>query len=217
MRLREAMAALKARASDAVRDGYPRFAIPVTRALGVTMRDIQAIAKPLRPDHALAQALWETGIYEARMLAAYVDDPAAVTPAQMDRWCRDFDNWAICDTACFALFDRTPHAWPQVRRWVSRRGEFQKRAAFALIWGLSVHDKKGADEPFLEALQLVEREAVDGRHYVKKAISMALRGTGKRNPALRKAALDVARRLAASGVPPAVSIGKEAIRELGKG
>ena len=48
------------------------------------------------------------------MLATFVDEPERVTAAQMDRWCRDFDNWAIVDTACFALFDRTPHAWAKV-------------------------------------------------------------------------------------------------------
>jgi len=37
-----------------------------------------------------------------------VDEPERVTPAQMDRWCKDFDNWGICDTVCFFLFDRTP-------------------------------------------------------------------------------------------------------------
>ena len=99
--------------------------------------------RELRPSasgesHELAAALWETGWYEARMLAAFVDDPARVTAAQMDRWCRDFDNWAICDTACFHLFDRTPHAWRQGRA-VGATGasEFVKRAAFALLASLA--------------------------------------------------------------------------------
>ena len=35
--------------------------------------------------------------------------------------------------------------------------EFGKRAAFALLWGLTVHDKRADDESFLQALLLVER------------------------------------------------------------
>ena len=31
-----------------------------------------------------AAALWRTGVYEARMLASYVGDPARLTPLQMD-------------------------------------------------------------------------------------------------------------------------------------
>ena len=146
--------------------------------------NIQLLAKRLGRSHELAAALWNTGWYEARMLASYVDDPACVTPAQMDRWCRDFDNWAICDTVCFVLFDRTPHAWRKVEQWSSRRDEFVKRAAFALLWGLTVHDKGADDARFVQGLCLVERAADDDRHFVKKAVNMALRAIGKRNPAL---------------------------------
>src|SRR5262245_34755164 len=109
-RVREAMASLRGLASKKHRDGLARFAIPTEHALGVPMGAMQRLAKDLGRDPALAQGLWDTGVYEARTLAAFVDDPALVTPAQMDRWCRDFDNWAICDTVCFHLFDKTPHA-----------------------------------------------------------------------------------------------------------
>ena len=98
----------------------------------------------------------------------------------------DFDNWGIVDTACFALFDRTPHAWSKVSQWSKRRGEFQKRAAFALLWGLTVHDKAAEDAKFVEGLGLIEKAATDERHFVKKAVSMALRATGKRNARLRE-------------------------------
>jgi 3-methyladenine DNA glycosylase AlkD len=205
---------LKAHGTKAHRDGLARFAIPTDRALGVTMGNIQELAKQLGRDHALAQVLWESEWLEARMLAAYVDDPKDVTAAQMDRWCLGFDNWAVCDTVCFALFDRTPHAWRKVTQWVGRKGEFEKRAAFAVLWGLTVHDKAAGDEPFLNGLALIERAATDERPYVKKAVNMALRATGKRNAALRKAALAVSLRLAASDDATSRWVGKDALREL---
>ena len=158
-----------------------RYGLPSDRAYGVAMRDVQTLAKRLGRNHDLAAALWSTGWYEARLLAAYVDDPGRLTPAQMDRWCRDFDNWGLCDTVCFVLFDKTPHAWTMVKRWAGRRGEFTKRAAFALLWGLSVHDKKAADRAFVEGLVLIERAADDDRHFVKKGVNMALRAVGKRS------------------------------------
>ena len=148
------------------------------------------------------------------MLASLVDEPARVTSAQMERWCRDFDNWGICDTACFALFDRTPHAWSKVALWSGKRDEFVRRAAFALLWGLTVHDKLADDEQFAHGLHLIERAANDERHFVKKAINMALRAIGKRNPALNVAAVDVARRLAASPQAAARWVGRDALREL---
>jgi 3-methyladenine DNA glycosylase AlkD len=148
------------------------------------------------------------------MLATLVDEPARVTPAQMERWCRDFDNWAICDTACFALFDRTPHAWGKVAEWAGRRNQFEKRAAFALLWSLTVHDKAAGDAQFIEGLRLVERAATDERDLVKKGVNMALRAVGKRNRALNAAAVTVARRLSVSTDAAAQWVGKDAMREL---
>jgi 3-methyladenine DNA glycosylase AlkD len=213
------LASLKRSGTKKVRDGMARYAIPSDKAFGVSVGDLQKLAKRLRDsnakrNHELAAGLWDTGWYEARMLACFVDDPACVTSTQMDRWCRDFDNWAICDTACFALFDRTQHAWGKVNAWSSRQGEFAKRAAFALLWGLTVHDKEADDEPFAEGLILVERAATDERHFVKKAVNMALRAIGKRSPALNAAAVAVAQRLAASTEAAARWVGTNALREL---
>jgi 3-methyladenine DNA glycosylase AlkD len=150
-------------------------------------------------------------------LAAFVDEPAKVTPAQMDRWCRDFDNWAVCDTACFHLFDKTQHAWKKVEDWSKLTGEFQKRASFALLWSLAAHDKATGSEPFLQGLALIEQAADDPRNFVKKAVNMALRAIGKRNAALHVAAVQSAARLATSGDVTARWVGKDALRELNSG
>jgi 3-methyladenine DNA glycosylase AlkD len=191
-----------------------RYALPSDKAFGVTVADLRKLAKELGCNHELAAALWATGWYEARLLAALVDDPAQVTPAQMDRWCKGFDNWGIVDTVCFHLFDKTPHAFQKVEQWATRQPEFEKRAAFALLWGLTVHAKDAADEEFQKGLRLIESAATDGRNFVKKAVNMALRATGKRNAALHAAALEVAGCLASSSDPTARWNGKDALREL---
>lgn len=193
-----------------------RYAIPSDNALGVPMRDIKALGTKLGRNHDLAAALWATGVYEARVLCSFVGDPAKLTPAQMDRWCKDFDSWAICDTMCFNLFDRSPHAWAKITEWSSRRGEFEKRTAFALLWSLSMHDKRADDKQFVRSLVLIERAADDERNFVKKAVNMALRAIGKRNRALNAAAVATARRLAASDDDTARWIGRDALRELAK-
>src|SRR6185369_12810750 len=98
----EVVAELKRRGSPATRAGMARYAIPADNAFGVPVGVIRSMAKRLGKSHALAAGLWRTGHYEARMLATFVDEADQVTPQQMDSWCEDFDNWAICDTACFA-------------------------------------------------------------------------------------------------------------------
>ena len=215
-RVAEALALLQQKSTDKVRDGMSRFGIPNDRAIGVPVGEIRNLAKQLGRDHELAEALWQNGLYEARMLATMVADPKLVTPKLMDSWCRDFDSWAICDSACFNLFDRTPHAFSKVKVWSKRKGEFQKRAAFALLASVAQHDKKCGDEPFLACFPLIEAAADDDRNFVKKGVNWALRGVGERNPALHKAAMTLAKRLAKSEAAAPRWVGRDAERQLQK-
>ncbi|HYI93458.1 MAG TPA: DNA alkylation repair protein [Bryobacteraceae bacterium] len=180
------------------------------------MANIQVLSKRLGRSHELAAELWETHWYEARMLTSFVDEPALVTPEQMDRWCFDFDNWGICDTVCFHLFDRTPYAWDKVGTWSNQNEEFVKRAAFGLLASLAGHDKTACNRTFAESLPLIERAATDERNFVKKGVSWALRRIGRRNHELHSAALPVAQRLADSTNVAARWVGKDALRELTK-
>ena len=191
-----------------------RYGITAKKAFGASVGSIRAVAKKLGRDQALAAALWKTGWYEARMLTAFVGEPAALTLVQMDRWCHDFDSWALCDTLCFHLFDRTPHAWTKVDTWSRDRGEFVRRAAFALLASLALHDKKAADELFIKRLPLIERAAADDRNFVKKGVSWALRLIGRRNVVLNEAAVVVGRRLVDAEAPAARWVGRDATKEL---
>jgi 3-methyladenine DNA glycosylase AlkD len=214
-RAADALAQLEALADERTRTGLARYGIVTAdRTIGVPMGAIQKLAKSLGRDHDLALALWETRCYEARLLAAYVDDPARVTAAQMDRWSRDFDNWGTCDTICFVLFDKTPHAFAKVEQWSSRRDEMGKRAAFALLASLALHDKTASDEAFARCLPLIERGADDERNFVKKGVSWALRLVGRRSVDLNEASVALAKRLASSEVLSARWVGREALREL---
>ena len=213
-RVDELLAWLDRRGSKRNRDGMARYAIVSKKVFGVSVVTLRHKAKQIGRDHALALALWKTGWHEARMLGALVDDPARVTPAQMDRWCRDFDNWAICDTVCGNLFDRTPHVWDRIRAWSMREREFEKRAAFALLVGIAVHDKRAPDAPFMGSLRLTQRAARDERNFVKKAVSWALRTVGRRSPPLRRPAVQLARSLATSTHASERWVGKDALKEL---
>lgn len=212
--LQDVLARLKELASPEVLAGMARFAIPSDNAIGVAMKDIKALGTGIGRHQDLASALWDTGMYEARTLAAFTGDPRRITEDEMDRWRASFDNWAICDTLCFHLFDRTPWAWKKVAGWSTLDDEFGKRAAFALLWSLTVHDKAASNDLFLDGLARIEKASGDPRNFVKKAVNMALRAIGKRNSVLREAAITLSRKLAASPDATARWIGKDALREL---
>jgi 3-methyladenine DNA glycosylase AlkD len=213
-RVATALQWLEVRGTRKNRDGMARYGLAARKVYGVSVGDLQKYAKTLGRDHALALGLWDSGWYEARLLAAFVDEPAKVTAAQMDRWARDFENWGDCDTVCLHLFDKTPLAWRKVPIWCARKPEFQRRAGFALIAALALHDKTSSDAPFLKSLALIRKAATDDRNFVKKAVNWALRSIGNRNVAMYDAALALAEEFAESEHPTTRWIGKDALRDL---
>ena len=192
----------------------PRYGIHAEEALGVPMAAMKRIARDLGRDHALAAELWVTGIYEARIVAALVEEPTLVTAEQMDSWCADFDNWALCDTVCFSLFDRAPDAWSRLEPWARDDREFVRRASFALLWSLALHDTSAADALFVGGLALVEEYAADDRPLVTKSMSMSLRAVARRNSSLQGAVRATAARLAEADSGPAQRVGRTALREM---
>jgi 3-methyladenine DNA glycosylase AlkD len=189
---------LRAMGSERDRAGMARFGINVRKAFGVSVEELRKVAKRLGTDHALALALWDTGNHEARLLAAFVDDPAAVTPVQMEDWAADFDSWDVCDQATTSLFDRTAHAWKKAVEWAGREEEWVKRGGFALMAGLAAHDRTAGDSSFRKLLPLIERGAFDERNFVRKGVNWALRNIGKRNRSLQTSAVGCAERIRAT-------------------
>jgi 3-methyladenine DNA glycosylase AlkD len=198
----------------AAREGQARFGIQTRRAFGVSVPKIRAIARREGRDHDLALELWASGFHESRLLATFVDDPEAVTEAQMEAWAAEFDSWDLVDQCCANLFDRTPWAYRKAVEWAGREEEFVKRAGFAMMAALAVHDKGAPDERFHPFLPLIEREAGDARNFVKKAVNWALRGIGKRSRALNALSVETAVRIQANGTGAARWVASDALREL---
>jgi 3-methyladenine DNA glycosylase AlkD len=214
-RLPEAMDLLRQDARPGELAGMARFGINPEGRLGLSMPALRRIAKTLGQDHALALALWGSGIPDARILAGMLADPALLSSQQMDAWAEGFSSWDVCDQVCGSVFLASPLAWCKVTAWATRPEEFVRRAAFALLATLAVHDKPSSDERFAGALALIEAAAADERNYVKKALNWALRNIGKRNAALNAVALAAARRIQLQGTRAARWIAADALRELG--
>jgi len=208
------VAELESLANPANVAGMGRYGINVEHAYGVSIPVLRSMAKVIGTDHALAGRLWATGVHEARLLACLIDDPSKVTEEQAERWVKDFDSWDICDGCCSNLFDKTTLAYRKAFEWSSREEEFVKRAGFVLMAALASHDKKAPNASFEKFFPVIERESIDDRNFVKKAVNWALRGIGKRNRALNEKAVAVALRIRKIDSRAARWIASDAIREL---
>ena len=195
-------------------EGMGRFGIKTENNLENSVTTLRNFAKKIGKDHELAVKLWDSGIRDARMVAACIEDPTTVSEEQIDRWVNDFDSWDICDHCCGHLFDKTPFAYKKAKEWTLRKEEFQKRAGFSLMAWLAVHDKKVDDSKFEEFLTIIKKESTDERNYVRKAVNWALRNIGKRNTTMNKKAIEISREIQKIDSKTARWIASDAIREL---
>jgi 3-methyladenine DNA glycosylase AlkD len=194
--------------------GMARFGIVGKRVLGITMVQLRTMAKRIGRNHELADGLWASGIFEARLLAAFVADPKRLTRRQARAWAKDCECWADCDGLCIHLFRKTSFAHELAVAWSQRREELVKRAGFTMIATLAVHDKAASNEVFRSYLKRVAAAATDERHNVKKGVNWALRQIGKRNPVLNREAIRVANRIRKLDSRAACWIASDALREL---
>lgn len=183
--------------------GMARYGIAAREALGISAGQLRALAKRIGRNHALAGELWATGIFEARVLAAFVAEPARLTRRQARAWAGNFENWADCDGVCIHLFRKAPFAHAFAVECSRRKREFVKRTGFTLMATLAVHDKAASDKVFLDYLPRIVKAAGDERNGVKKAVNWALRQIGKRNPKLQHAAIRTAESIRRQGTPAA--------------
>ncbi len=210
----EILKRLKAVSNPSAVAGMAKFGINPKNTYGVSIPVLRKMATEIGRNHALANDLWRSGVHEARILASMIEIPQKVTPAQMDRWANDFDSWDVCDQCCSNLFDKTEAAHQKASEWSGKEREFVKRAGFALMAALAVHDKKASDAQFLRFVADIKRGSVDDRNFVKKAVNWALRQIGKRNLRLNRAAVTAAREIRKLDSQGARWIAADALREL---
>lgn len=210
----EIISSLLALANPKNVEGMARFGISSHKTLGITVKELLAMAKIIGKNQTLAEELWYSGWHEARILACLVSEPKKVTEELMERWVLDFDSWDTCDQCCGNVFAETPFAVQKVKEWSKREEEFVKRAGFSLIAQLPVHQKKAPNELYLDFLPDIIRESSDNRNFVRKAVNWALRQIGKQNAVLNRAAISTAEIIHAKGDKSSRWIASDALREL---
>ena len=208
------IADLKLHANAQAVEGMARFGIRPAQALGISIPTLRKMAKEIGRNQALAAALWDSGIHEARILASMIAEPQLVSAELMEEWVNDFDAWDVCDQVCGNLFDKTPYAYQKATEWCQQEKEFVRRAGFVMMAELAVHDKQAPDEAFMQFFPLIKHYADDKRNFVKKAVNWALRQIGKRNSHLRALALECAYEIQHMDSKTAQWVAKDALKEL---
>lgn len=195
-----------------------KFGIVANNSLGVYHKDLQELAKKYgkkSPENdLLAQQLFDSGIYEARLLCSKLFNPKNITNELAEKWVTSFENWEICDSFCMSFMGASPIAYTKILEWTAREEEFQKRAGFTLMVGYSFANKNEENAVFEQFIPIIERSVNDERIYVRKAVNWALRSIGKRNVDLQIKAIECANRILKNETKAAQWIASNALKEL---
>ncbi|MBK8807202.1 MAG: DNA alkylation repair protein [Bacteroidales bacterium] len=191
-----------------------KFGIVANNSLGIYHNDLKELAKLIDKDNQLAIQLFDSGIYEARILCSKLYNINDLTENLMEKWVTTFENWEICDTFCMGLFAKSKFAISKAIEWTDRENEFEKRAGFTIIAAYCMADKNTNNEIFEQFLPIIYRHSTDDRIYVKKAVNWALRNIGKRNKDLNRKAIKIANDLIKLDNKTATWIAKDALKEL---
>lgn len=191
-----------------------KFGVSARNSLGIYHKDLKVISKRIGSNNALALELFDSGIYEARILCSQIYDPELITEEQMEKWVATFENWEICDSFCMGFFAKSKHALPKAIKWSSAENEFIKRAGFVIMASYGFANKHASNKTFAQFFPIIEQEATDERVYVKKAVNWALRNIGKRNIDLNTSAVLVANKLLSRDDKTAKWIANNALKEL---
>lgn len=213
---KEVIFRLKKNSNPKNKEGMARFGINPKYALGVRVPVLRSLTKKIGKNHELAKDLWKTKIHEARILASMIEEPEELTEKQMEEWVKEFNSWDLCDQCCANLFDKSILAWRKAKEWTDRKEEFVRRAGFALMAYLAVHDKKARDQDFIKFFSIIKKYSVDDRNFVKKSVNWALRQIGKRNAFLNKKAIKLAKEIQSAkwATKSAKWVAYDAIKEL---
>lgn len=218
MNLKQAVEALQKLGDPQVAERKAkRFGITQSaQTLGIYQKDLNTLAKKIGKDSSLGLALFETGIYEARILCSKIYRPKDLTEELMEDWVQTFDNWEICDSFSMKFFTSSPYVDQKIAAWTQREELFVKRAGFVMIASYGSVFKQTTNSGITAFLPLIKAAAEDERLYVKKAVNWALRSIGKRNIDLHKLAVDCAEELLTRPSSAAQWIAKDALREFQK-
>lgn len=191
-----------------------KFGVIANNSLGIYHKQLAEIAKEVKKNSQLAIELFDTDIYEARILASKLFKVEDLTEELMEKWVKTFENWEICDSFCMGLFSKSQFAVSKINEWTQRENEFEKRAGFTIIASYCMADKKASNDVYEQFFDIIKQQSFDERLYVKKAVNWALRNIGKRNVDLHKKAIKIAQEILTYESKSAKWIAKDALKEL---
>jgi len=169
------------------------------RSFGIGLTVLRKIAKKVGRDHEFAKELWESDIYDVKVISILIDDPKLMTIEQAESQVDELyqGHLAHVFSSCNAALAKTSFVVPLLMDWINSDSTIRKRCGYGLLYEVSKFTKKSAPDNafFLDRIEQILKSFKEEKNIIKGAMGGALMGIGKRNVELNSAALKVAHKM----------------------
>jgi len=166
------------------------------KSFGIGLTQLRKLAKMIGRDHDLARQLWESDVYDAKVIGLLVDDPKQLSREQVEQQVEELEDGLLRHVfaTCDATLAKTPFAFNLACEWMENEDVNRRRCGYALLYELSKKNPKGMDDPFLLGrIDHIQESIHVEDMWVRESMAGALLGIGKRNKELNRAAVRAAR------------------------
>ncbi len=164
------------------------------KSYGIGLSQLRKLAKQMGRDHTLAQQLWKSNVYDAKIIGLLIDDPKQLTREQVEQQVENLEGGYLAHvfSACGATLPKVPFALDLACEWMDSKDEIRRRCAWGVMYEISKFKGKKApdDSFFLQNIQRI-RNSIHSEQdmWVRESMNGALMGIGKRNKVLNDAAI----------------------------
>jgi len=163
---------------------------------GLGLTRLRKLAKRIGRNRELAQALWKTDVYDARVIALLIDDPAQITISQAERQVEELAGGMLAHVfaSCDATLAKTSFVVELAEQWVLSDDPVRRDCGYGLLYEASkLSGKRAPSEEFFLAHIKRIADTINGEsEKVRLSMGAALMGIGKRSAGLNRAASKVA-------------------------
>ena len=168
------------------------------KSYGIGLTQLRKIAKTVGRDHKLAQQLWKSNVYDAKVVGLLVDDPKQLTREQVEEQVENLSGGYLAHvfSSCGATVPKAPLAFDLACEWMDSKDSIRRRCAWGLMYEFSKAKGKKApdDQFFMECIDRIQNSIHDDKDmWVRESMNGALMGIGLRNKTLNKAAIRAAK------------------------
>ncbi len=200
MNTKEVLAQLKSLGDDARRKYNskvgPDGTAPPDHQFGVRMGDIRTLAKKIKTDHELALKLWETGNFEAQLVATLIIKPKSLSADEVDRLTRSASCAYAADWLNNYVVAQHPEKEKLRTKWMKDKNPWAARAGWHLTAscvnkGADGGADGGAGLDVAALLDRLEKEMSKAKPEVQWTMNNTLMAIGIKHAAHRKRAISI--------------------------